>query len=74
LTNRRPQEVCDEVFWFVLQLAAGKKLPADKTVGVDSTPWLPTVGTPGEPRVNVGSGRAAKGVSERSPKRATRGM
>ena len=35
--NRLPQEVFDEVFQFVLQIAADKKLLAGKTVGVDST-------------------------------------
>jgi transposase len=40
LTNTRqrlPQEVYDEVFQFVLKLAAEKKLLSAKTVGVDST-------------------------------------
>jgi transposase len=35
--NRLPQEVFQEVFQFVLRIAAGKKLVAGKTVGVDST-------------------------------------
>ena len=35
--NRLPQEVFDEVFQFVLRIAAGKKLLSGKTVGVDST-------------------------------------
>lgn len=35
--NRLPQEVFQEVFQFVLRIAAGKKLLAGKTVGVDST-------------------------------------
>jgi IS5 family transposase len=35
--NRLPQEVFDEVFQFVLKIAADKKLVAGKTVGVDST-------------------------------------
>ena len=35
--NRLPQEVFSEVFQFVLRIAAGKKLLAGKTVGVDST-------------------------------------
>jgi IS5 family transposase len=35
--NRLPQEVFEEVFQFVLRIAAGKKLLAGKTVGVDST-------------------------------------
>jgi transposase len=35
--NRLPHEVFDEVFQFVLRIAAGKKLLAGKTVGVDST-------------------------------------
>ena len=40
LTNTRkrlPQEVFDEVFQFVLRIAADKKLLSGKTVGVDST-------------------------------------
>jgi transposase len=40
LTNTRkrlPQEVFDEVFQFVLQMAVAKKLVTGKTVGVDST-------------------------------------
>ena len=35
--NRLPAEVFEEVFQFVLRLAAGKKLLSGKTVGVDST-------------------------------------
>jgi transposase len=35
--NRFPHEVFDEVFQFVLQIAANKKLLSGKTVGVDST-------------------------------------
>jgi transposase len=35
--NRLPHEVFDEVFQFVLKIAAEKKLLAGKTVGVDST-------------------------------------
>jgi transposase len=35
--NRLPQEVFEEVFQFVLQIAAAKKLLSGKTVGVDST-------------------------------------
>jgi IS5 family transposase len=35
--NRLPQEVFQEVFQFVLRIAAGKKLLSGKTVGVDST-------------------------------------
>jgi IS5 family transposase len=35
--NRLPQEVFEEVFQFVLSIAAGKKLLSGKTVGVDST-------------------------------------
>jgi transposase len=35
--NRLPEEVFSEVFQFVLRIAAGKKLIAGKTVGVDST-------------------------------------
>ena len=35
--NRLPQEVFQEVFQFVLRIAAGKKLVSGKTVGVDST-------------------------------------
>src|SRR5271155_2254951 len=35
--NRLPHEVFDEVFQFVLRIAAGKKLLSGKTVGVDST-------------------------------------
>ena len=35
--NRLPREVFDEVFQFVLRIAAGKKLLSGKTVGVDST-------------------------------------
>jgi transposase len=35
--NRLPHEVFEEVFQFVLRIAAGKKLLAGKTVGVDST-------------------------------------
>jgi transposase len=35
--NRLPHEVFDEVFQFVLRIAAGKQLLAGKTVGVDST-------------------------------------
>ena len=35
--NRLPQEVFDEVFQFVLTIAADKKLLAGKMVGVDST-------------------------------------
>jgi transposase len=35
--NRLPHEVLDEVFQFVLRIAAGKKLLAGKTVGVDGT-------------------------------------
>ena len=35
--NRLPQEVFDEVFQFVLKMAADKKLLVGKTVGVDST-------------------------------------
>jgi transposase len=35
--NRLPQEVFEEVFQFVLRIAAGKKLLSGKTVGVDST-------------------------------------
>jgi transposase len=37
IRNRLPQEVFEEVFQFVLRIAAGKKLLAGKTVGVDST-------------------------------------
>ena len=40
LTNTRqrlPEEVFDEVFQFVLRIAAEKKLLSGKTVGVDST-------------------------------------
>jgi transposase len=35
--NRLPQEVFEEVFQFVLRIAADKKLLTGKTVGVDST-------------------------------------
>jgi len=35
--NRFPHEVFDEVFQFVLRIAANKKLLSGKTVGVDST-------------------------------------
>lgn len=35
--NRLPQDVFQEVFQFVLRIAAGKKLLSGKTVGVDST-------------------------------------
>ncbi len=35
--NRLPQEVFEEVFQFVLRIAAGKKLLSGTTVGVDST-------------------------------------
>jgi transposase len=35
--NRLPQEVFDDVFQFVLQIAVDKQLLAGKTVGVDST-------------------------------------
>jgi transposase len=35
--NRLPQEVFEEVFQFVLSIAAAKKLLSGKTVGVDST-------------------------------------
>jgi transposase len=35
--NRLPEEVFQEVFQFVLRIAAGKKLLSGKTVGVDST-------------------------------------
>lgn len=35
--NRLPQEVFQEVFQFVLRIAAGKKLLSGKTVAVDST-------------------------------------
>lgn len=35
--NRLPQEVFQEVFQFVLRMAAGKKLLSGKTVAVDST-------------------------------------
>ncbi len=35
--NRLPQEVFNEVFEFVLRIAAAKKLVSGKTVGVDST-------------------------------------
>jgi transposase len=35
--NRLPPEVFQEVFQFVLRIAAGKKLVSGKTVGVDST-------------------------------------
>jgi transposase len=35
--NRLPHEVFEEVFQFVLAIAAGKKLLSGKTVGVDST-------------------------------------
>src|SRR5271163_450930 len=35
--NRLPHKVFDEVFQFVLRIAAGKKLVSGKTVGVDST-------------------------------------
>jgi transposase len=35
--NRLPQEVFEEVFQFVLRIAAGQKLLSGKTVGVDST-------------------------------------
>jgi len=38
LTRRRlPPEVCEEVFRFVLRIAADKKLLSGRTVGVDST-------------------------------------